>query len=72
MKNRQNTPNLEKCVVLLMMALEFAERGGFEANRGIVDTPPLSFGHPPLTPLGYCVPQMASQFGGEQAKAVTG
>ena len=62
MKNRQNTPNLEKCVVLLMMALKFAERGGFEANRGIVDTPPLSFGH---------LPQMASQFGGEQAKAVT-
>lgn len=40
MKNRQNTPNLDKCAVLLMRALEFAERGGFEANRGIEAPPP--------------------------------
>jgi hypothetical protein len=40
MKNRQNTPDLEKCAVLLMRALEFAERGGFWANRGIEAPPP--------------------------------
>jgi hypothetical protein len=32
MKNRPNTPNLEKCAGLLAIVLEFAKRGGFEAN----------------------------------------
>jgi hypothetical protein len=59
MKNRQNTPDLDKCAVLLMRALEFAERVGFEANRGIVTQPP-----PPSAPP----PNGRAQFGGGQVE----
>ena len=62
MENRQNTPNLEKCVVLLMMALEFAERGGIFMNCPIVEaTAP-----PPA------LPKFGKREFGEGAKAVTG
>lgn len=37
MKNRRNTPNFEKCVVLLMIALKFAQRGGIFMNCPIVE-----------------------------------